>query len=368
MASHQSTVASALVLLFLQFFPVETACQAAETSLTPSGAPTPTLRTLDQIEPRTPISGSCIITNSGSYYLTGNIATTSSGIIIRTNNVTIDLMGYTLSGDRDSSDYGIWVSGLTNAVRRGVCIRNGSGTDFSYGVMLENARNCRIEGIASTTNRNFGIYLNAQTNGIIKDNVILRCSATENGSGIRLYGGNGGVCEGNQIQDCVFERNANYGISMNGIRGKCAYNSVRSTTIRNNVWGIYLIDENGVCFGNRVRNCSILDNTYNGITIQGTSTSSSSNWIQNNQTHGNKQYGIQITDGIENLVTGNNACSSSFPGFKVCAHNLIFQNFSAAATPNFFLDALAVYGPIVSANSALSTNGASAHPWANFSQ
>ena len=46
---------------------------AAQGPLSPPGPPAPTMKTLEQIEPRTPISSlPYVITNGGSYYLTGN--------------------------------------------------------------------------------------------------------------------------------------------------------------------------------------------------------------------------------------------------------------------------------------------------------
>ena len=342
---------------------------SSETSLTPTGAPAPTLRTLDQIEPRTPISGSCAITQPGSYYLTGNINTTSSGITILTNNVTLDLMGHTLSGDRGSADYGIRVDGDANAVRRGICIRNGTVTAFGNGLTLENARNCRIEDVVCTTNLNIGFYLNAENNGTIKDNVLLHCVAAENSLGIALDGTDGGVCEGNRIQDCIVERNANHGIDLNGNTGKCAYNSLLSTTVRNNKWGVSLMaNTGGLCFGNTVRGCAILGNTYDGLYLQGEGGTCSGNWMQNNQVLGNKQYGIRIGYGVENVLTGNDASASGSAGFNVTNGNLVFQNSSAASGQNFQLGASAVYGPIISASGSLSTTGESTHPWANFSR
>src|SRR5436190_2248196 len=75
----------------------------AQGSLTPPGAPAPTMKTLDEIdaklEKRTPISSvPFTISASGSYYLTGNLAvTTGTAITISADNVTLDLNGFTIS-------------------------------------------------------------------------------------------------------------------------------------------------------------------------------------------------------------------------------------------------------------------------------
>ena len=67
--------------------------------LDPPGAPAPTMKTLQQVEPRTPISSiPFTITTPGSYYVTSDLATTGTlGIRIDTNDVTLDLSGFTLS-------------------------------------------------------------------------------------------------------------------------------------------------------------------------------------------------------------------------------------------------------------------------------
>src|SRR5678809_1013800 len=84
-------------------------------SLTPPGAPAPTMKTLDQLQPRIPVNATTTpgdatsvfkITQPGSYYLTGNIAGVAGkhGIYVTTGNVTLDLMGFDLVGVAGSLD------------------------------------------------------------------------------------------------------------------------------------------------------------------------------------------------------------------------------------------------------------------------
>ena len=70
----------------------------AQGSLTPPGAPAPMMKTLDQIEARTPISQLPFTINTGgSYYLTGNLSTgASNAIVIAASGVTLDLNGFTI--------------------------------------------------------------------------------------------------------------------------------------------------------------------------------------------------------------------------------------------------------------------------------
>ncbi|MFL6536973.1 MAG: hypothetical protein ACJ8JD_02200, partial [Chthoniobacterales bacterium] len=84
------------------------------------------MKTLDQIEPRTPIkSVPFAITTSGSYYFTGNrhfTAASGDAITISASDVTVDLMGFTLSSSAAAKGNAFH---LTSSSGR-VVIRNGA--------------------------------------------------------------------------------------------------------------------------------------------------------------------------------------------------------------------------------------------------
>src|SRR4026207_2425626 len=85
----------------------------AQGNLAPPGAPAPTMKTLQQIEPRAAISLLAFTINqSRPHYLTTNLAGASgqSGITIAAHNVTVDLGGFELAGVAGSAS-GVTVNG-----------------------------------------------------------------------------------------------------------------------------------------------------------------------------------------------------------------------------------------------------------------
>jgi hypothetical protein len=124
----------------------------AQGSLTPPGAPGPTMVTLSQIEPRTPItSAPYTISAPGSYYLAANLAVSSgTAITITASQVTLDLNGYTLSStEATPTGTGILLAGGATDIT----IRNG----HIKGNVVYSAGNYAGSGFAN------GIYFSGST-------------------------------------------------------------------------------------------------------------------------------------------------------------------------------------------------------------
>lgn len=153
----------------------------AQGSLTPSGAPAPTMRSLDQVQPRTPIPGGTAgvtISQPGSYYLAGNLSvTTGNGITVNADNVTLDLNGFTISSTASpASGFGVSLNGgrshvaVSNGHIRGTTTYTGSfnpggfvsGIDFN-GV----PRNIRVENVSVSGTANYGIDLSIDRSSTI---------------------------------------------------------------------------------------------------------------------------------------------------------------------------------------------------------
>ena len=141
--------------------------------LTPAAAPAPTMKTLDQVEPRMPITNLPFnVTQSGSYYLTGNLTGVAGqhGINISANQVTIDLMGFSLIGVPGS------LNGIHSAsIQRNITVRNGnirnwSGTGVSGFSFFES----RLEGLNVRQNNSDGTSttpggISAGRNTVVQD-------------------------------------------------------------------------------------------------------------------------------------------------------------------------------------------------------
>ncbi len=368
----------------------------------PTGPVSSTMKTLDEIEPRVDIAtlgGDAealhVIDAPGSYYLTGEIVGVSgkSGIRVTSDDVTIDLNGFTLQGVPGSLD-GIEAGDgivFVNNLR----IRNGVVRDWGRrGIDGDFANNALVEGIRAFGNGETGIRVGAgvsppmgpvvrncvsQGNALhgfqVENGVIEGCVAADNlARGINALG--------SVVQDCVATNNDTDGIGGSGVVSS-------SVAVANGIDGIHFsgtvtgcrVSNSGndgieVEAGSVVRDCRVSFSGQMGVRLaQGCLISDSS-------VHENQQDGILASDscvvrenvcdrnagsGIHVLGFGNriegNSVSGSLRGIELdFGGNLVIRNSATGNGVGFDDPGGNTIGPIVVGGGVI----VSEHPWANF--
>lgn len=361
----------------------------------PSGQVSPTYKTLTDVEPRNAISATSTpgdansifrITQSGSYYLTGNVLGQAGkhGIEVAISNVTIDLNGFSLN------TFAVGLDGIStdDVDRTNVTVRNGKVTGWTgVGVRLmgtahtvENVNvtvcgghgifvgtSCAIRGCQSNGNSVVGILAgqssiitdctasNNNSHGFsISESTISNCSAIGNGwRGINA--GSGCIItactatqsigegflmgSGSTATNCLASDNVTTGFSM---AGECMLLS--SSARLNGSHGI-LCSSSCLIRGNT--------STRNGTTAEGAGirTSGSLNRIEDNTCSDNDR-GIWGS-GSPSVFIGNTCSSNSIANYTIAAGNRV---------------GVIVVPP---ASGAIDGNGGAAgmgttDPWANF--
>ena len=328
-------------------------------SLEPSAAPAPTMKTLDEIEPRIPIPGSdtavsvYTINQSGAYYLTADRLCSETGIEVRTHNVTIDLMGYSLIG-----------SGTDNGIDimygpRNVEIRNGTVRGFDNGIYEDSSagEGHRIINVRVVGNASSGIYLNSE------GNLVKECSVIQNGDSASsdvygIYVRNGNTVSGNTVSDNGRSVDGTfYGIRANG-----------STVIHNTVCGNGS-SCTGTVYGIWASSSTVSNNTAfrngqpaGGGAVYGIYADSST--VANNTCYMNglsathtDVYGIKASGSIVNNTSyyNGNLATGTVYGIYAGSGSMVTNNM---ATLNGSPEATAVWGIYLQGNNLVDQNSA----------
>ncbi|HEU6449392.1 MAG TPA: right-handed parallel beta-helix repeat-containing protein [Verrucomicrobiae bacterium] len=391
----------------------------AQGSLTPPGAPAPVMKTLSQIEPRTPISSlPYTITNPGSYYVTTNLTGISgqNGVTLNASDITLDLSGFELAGVPGSLAGIQAPNEVTNIFIHNGTVRNWGGN----GLELNLTHESRVEHVHAQRNGGLGIGLgggdlvencSAISNtftGISAFGVIRNCAAIGNGSdGISgetlqscMAEGNGGngVHSSISIVDCSAAYNHRDGIliesgglisrsaaqfnSGNGIEARFS-DLIRDCSAYNNgATGIVaavscrivscVIEGNtiGISAGqaSTVKDCTVRNSSGDGIVVPNDCVVQDNDCVDNGSMGG---AGVHVTI-AGNRIEGNTTILNSKGIWIEGAANMVVRNISrynpgsgSIGSSNFVINAGNTVGEILNFSSGGTITNA--NPWANFS-
>src|SRR5213593_1044903 len=223
---------------------------AASPSATPVASATPSYPARE---------GTCAMRVSASFTLANDMTCTGDGMVVVSDNITVDLDGHTLTGPGmgpqtwplpQLDSVGVRVGGHT-----GVTIRNGKTTAFSTGIYFVDEVKSSIESVTTLRNR-FGFYIHASQKITVKDSDV-----EFNIYGLHLQNSDDCVLVNNLLARQTYNSPGGYGLYLYA----SSRNRITDNTIDSNInWGIWFSDaKENVIFHNNVvgNNPPVSDNT-----------------------------------------------------------------------------------------------------------
>jgi parallel beta-helix repeat protein len=291
-AGHWS-LATVFLLLLLSTLNSQLSTAFAQGSLTPPGAPAPTMKSLDQIAStgiainatNTPgdASNHFIINQPGSYFLTGNLdVTKATGIRVNAAGVTVDLNGSQISRSSGGGGDGIFITTISHRCT----VKNGSVTDFAQGINCQTtaARGCVFRDLVAANCTNIGIRAGE---GAVVDS----CRAHDCSGVAGILTANAGT-----LLNCTAVGNGASNAIQTGA-GCTLSNCTASTNTGTNAFS--------VGDGSSLTNCAATGNTLTGSAILAGNACPLNNCAAFNNT---ATYGIQVgsRSSLANCTAGSN--------------------------------------------------------------
>jgi len=232
------------------------------------------MKTLQEMEPRVPLSATTtpgdvsntyIITQPGSYYLTGDVRPTGgrNAILVSADNVTIDLRGYALDGSADTTGF---KAGITNSGnRRNLRVFNGTIRQFRGYGMIGRFDTSSFEDMAFIDSAGGQLEI-MQSSGCTVKNVRTHAVTGETGiqvgtnsvvEGCTVEGGSVGItCLSGVVKNCSVLNPGFTGISCSGgVISNCTVEGANNTSSINN-GGITLAGSGGLIESCVLKSCA----------------------------------------------------------------------------------------------------------------
>jgi parallel beta-helix repeat protein len=315
--------------LLLAFIVLPSSFLRAQGSLTPPGAPAPTMKTLEQIEPRIDLQNApaaavtttnanyhFIINRPGSYFLSANLDVTKThGVQINSEGVTLDLNGFEISRASGSGGNGIEIPATSHRAS----VRHGSIKGFDIGVRSLSSpgytRGCAFRDLAASGCTDTGILAGDGA-------VVEACRAHDNSGSYGILAG-----AGSTLTNCTASTNSGtYGIYAG--TGSTLTNCSASSNSGSH--GIY------VSSGSTLTNCSAYFNTGSyGIDAASGSTLTNCSAYTNSGQYGIRaSFGVTLTNCAAYANTSSATISAGIGTSSGCTitHCSSYNNTSSAGT------------------------------------
>src|SRR5438093_842367 len=219
--------------------------------------------------------GTCAMRVSESFTLANDMTCSGDGMVINSDNITVDLGGHTLTGPGmgpqtwplpQLDSVGVRVGGHT-----GITVRNGKTQAFSTGIYFIDMESSTIESVTTLRNR-FGFYIHASKKITVKDSDV-----ELNIYGLHLQNSDDCILVNNLLARQTYNSPGGYGLYLYA----SSRNRVTDNTIDSNInWGIWFSDaKENVIFHNNVvgNNPPVSDNTE-GSNVWYDKQSKEGNW------------------------------------------------------------------------------------------
>jgi hypothetical protein len=277
---------TALALLLSTLNP-QLSTDFAQGSLTPPGAPVPTMKSLDQIEARTSIATAPFtITQPGSYYLTTNVSVSGGvAITIATNGVMLDLNGFTIFSTAPGGSGTAILLGadaarnitIQNGFIQGAVTNNGTGVyngaGFASGVNYASSApaNIRISGLSISGCLQYGIYL-FNGNSTLVESCTVRTVGNYGILASVIRGSSAADCGGTAIAGDDVSDSRGQSVGGTGISAATIYNSQGSSVSGTGISGNAVLNCYGTSGNGTGISATTAQNSY-GFSSSGTALS-----------------------------------------------------------------------------------------------